>query len=155
MSKISKEVLEMSDRIKATLTVDKKTGVGNEVDEQAAFRAALPESITEDMYNECGAFTETFIAAATHGAAALAIDAMSGNTKLDEVSFSLSVGKHNHYNLSVPRESHVRDPSSGDKSITKYGMPRVGFVTEGAKNRGDLKKVRVEAMEAALKALGK
>lgn len=139
---LKENVLALSKKIEAGLTIDKKTGVGSEsVD---LYEQNLPEGVTMQQVTDVSDYNTTFIAASTHAFGKIAVEAMQSNKKLDSATAEIKMGVKDTLSINVDR-SKTYTAQLGDKKgepITKMGVVTTAYDVRAGKNGGQLKVAR-------------
>lgn len=148
---LKEPTMKMFDVVAKTLQIDESTGVGTVSKE--TYEQTLPEGITIDTVKTLQEHNGYFIAAASKALGEAAIPVLKKNAELEKVTLSIPVGHKDQINIDFQRSRQVPDrESNGTK--TKHGVLMASYDMYGSKSVGDLKKVKTELAEAALKALG-
>ena len=150
MSDIKPEVLELSKKLKAGITIAKD---GNASVEEGLFVKNLPEGITEEQLKQIQTHTGLFIAAAGHAFGGEAIDVMKKNAELQQVSVSIPTVGKDSIDLTFQRERAVPN-AGGEGTTTKYGSLSAKVNTYSAGSRGQFLKVKQDLSERAQSAFG-
>ena len=153
---IKPEVLEMSELISASLTMDKKTGKCSVPDN--LYVSLLPEGITEDVVRTLQKHNGTVVAAAAHAVGEAAIPVMKKDKELDNVTLEMKTVDKDAIGVSFDRSRQVPSRDENNKpngTRTKFGSTSVEVISYNAKNRGQLKAVKELLAEQAHKAFGK
>ncbi len=150
MSDIKPEVLELSKKLKAgiTITKDGSASVADGIYEQN-----LPEGVSMDTLKEIQKHNNTFIAAAAHAFGTEAIGTMKKNAEVSAVSLSIPTVGKDSLDLSIQRERPIPN-ANGEGTTVKYGSLQAKYNMYGAGSRGQLLKVKQELSEAASAAFG-
>ena len=150
--KLSAEVAELSEKIKASIAVDGTTGVGSE--KADTYYDNLPEGLTKEIDTAVDDYRGLYIPAAVKAAGDLHVEALAGNKKLNQATTQLKVGAYNDLSVVTDR-SKVFSNSFGDgEKITRFGNTTAVYDVKAGNNTGDLKKARKLITEAAAAALG-
>lgn len=144
------DVAALSDKIYEDLEVDEKDGVVTE--ESSTYLKNLPDGLTAEIDAKVDHYRTSFVAASTHAAGRLAVDALVKNKKLESVTASLALGSENAVRLEFPRE---KEYDFGNGPIVKHGNPVVKIDVKGGHNSGQLRIARAMIGDIASERLGK
>jgi hypothetical protein len=129
---------------------DKTTGHVS-FDKDAYAEHALPEGTDMKQVNAIRSNDEDVIVGLTEATARIAEAAMKKDSKLLAVTSELKIGKFGDINIGYQR-SQERPKSITDRTpVTHYGTTTARVRTFGQKNKGELKKLRVEISERGAK----
>ncbi len=144
---LSPEVQALSDKIVKTLSVDKETGAGS-TDEKDLFGSNLPESLTIDTVKAVNNYTRDFVAASTHAAGIVSLEAMAGSKKLEQTSFNIGLEGRDHVEMVFKRSEVINNPMTKTEA-THYCNPTVKITTRAGKSSSQLKNAVKLIREAA------
>jgi hypothetical protein len=153
MSEIKKEVIELAAKIEAAMKLDATAGTVTETDGNV-FEKTLPEDLNIDTVNKVHDHESLFTAATVHYVGNAAINAMSTNQDLKEVSGAFKMGK-NTLNVQIDRSKEYTNHLNGNGEKTvKYGVATVAYDVKGSKKSGgQLKAVTTALAESAMSKL--
>lgn len=151
MSNINSTIIAMADTILAQLSADNNLGVVTSPDNM--YEKVLPEDLSIETVNRVSDHNTNFVAASTRAFGQMAQSMMTDNRKLDTVIGAFSMGANDNLSLHYNRSKDYPVPGQEEKS-TKYGVVNIAYEVKAGKNGGELKKVRAELAELAMKAFG-
>jgi hypothetical protein len=151
-SKVHPRVRSLADTLKAEITVDKKTGTSTPSADY--LEKTLPEGLTVDHIKATFDHVQDLVAAGTLALGELSTPVMKKDESLTRTSLVLPLTGKNHIGVVFDRTREVRAPGS-DTPVTKYGSSTQEVVIYGAKNRGELAKVKDELADLAMAAFKK
>lgn len=150
--KLSPEVVELSEKIKLGLSVERETGIGSEKTD--TYYDNLPEGVTRETDKAVDDYRSLYVPAAVKAAGDLHVEALAGNKKLTQATTQVKVGAYNELSVVTDR-SKVFTNSFGDgEKVTRYGNTTAVYDVKAGNNSGDLKKARKLIAEAAAASLG-
>ena len=150
-SKIDESVLTLSKKLAASIEIAKDGTVKIEPD---LYKNNLPEEVPLAVAEKLQDYNSTFFAASAHafGDAALGHMKKHADTKVLSGSFDM-LGKDT-WSVGVERSKSFPNPKKPEESIVVYGAITGKLeVNEARMKAGQLKRVKEELGEAALKAL--
>lgn len=143
---VNDRIKELADKIKAGINFNKETAVGTEESNGSLYWANLPEGLTKKVVKEVNNYDNDFVAASAKAAGEIAIEAMTGDTKLEQANFELGMGYVAKVKHTVDRQKEYPDFLSDDKdpkTVVKKGHLTTRVSTTISKGtRGQLKVVR-------------
>lgn len=154
-SAIKPEILELSEKLKAEITLDKKTGVATVSPD--TYMKLAPAELTKDVLESVQQFNANMIAASAHAIGTLAVPAMKKDASLDKVTLTIPTVGKDYIGVAFDRSRQVPDRGADgvNGTKTKFGSTSTEFVIYGTKSRGQLLNVKNELSEMAMKAFGK
>lgn len=149
------EVLDLAAQLTKGIKVNPDGGITVEKD---VFYSALPEGLTEQACKDVQKYTQNFVAAAGLTIGEQAIGVMTKNKELARVEGEVPTVGHDKAKYVFDRhyERTARNPQTGDEmQIVKQGQMGVSYTVQGAKNVGQLSKVREFLNDQAAEKFGK
>lgn len=149
---LNPELLALSEKMRKDILIDSD---GKPTVEKTIFEKNLPEGLDYDTVKQVRQYSSNFVAAGAHAAGVLAIDAMVGNKKIDQVIVELPMCEKDKVTYSIDRKKTIIDHLHDKQEITKYGQVGVTLEVHGAKNAGQLKIARNLIGQMAMEKLAK
>lgn len=150
---IKPEIRELAAKIREALSADTEVGVVSG-DIATVYDDNLPENITVEQDRQLGQYRQQFVAASTSAIGDLAVETLTANAQLAEVTAELSFSHKNRINVAVERVREQRIPASKTgETTTVYGATSVSVHTFEGSSNAQLKAVRKEIQDAAAAAL--
>lgn len=151
---IKQNVTDLATTLTKGIDVDAKAGTATAAVDM--YEKNLPEGVTMEQVTGIRDYNTTFVAASAKAFGELAVDALKSNKKLDSLAVDISMGGKDSVSHSILRSKLHIDRLHDNKETTKYGAMTTTFEVHGTKgSAGQLKAVRDEISELALKALAK
>ena len=147
-------VVVLSEKIRQSITVDSKTGVGSESERGSIYRDNIPEGLDEETIAKVNDYDISFIEAGTDAFGRLSLAALEQNNELNRTTASLGMWGKNTLSVGVDRHKTYSNPQGGD-DIIKHGVVTVKYDVSADKNAGVLKRVREDISAIALDLLRK
>ena len=150
---INESVLNMSKKMKESVKVDSKSGVGLGVD--SLYKDCLPEELNLKTCDSVHVYDRDFVAASAKVFGELSVDAMSSNKKLETSSITIPMGKGVSCSHQMAREKVWPNTLAGPDAppIVKKGVVSSSFTTKAGKKQGDMGKIAKELAELGAKKL--
>jgi len=145
------EVHELSCKLKGGMKLDKSTGLGEAT--SSLYEDNLPESLTPEILKEVSDYNTTFIAAGAHAFGELAVEAMSGNKKLERATIDIPMAGKDSIGYSVERHRSYPNHLGNGEPTEKFGIVTSNYQVQAGHNAGQLKKARLIIGELALEQL--
>ena len=151
MSKdISQSTLDLAGKIKTSITMDNKTGLGAAAGD--IFEKTLPEDLTMATVKTVRDHETTFIAASVVAAGDLALDALAGNKELEQAVVSIPMGGRNAVDVTTVRSKTFQSPATG--TFDKIGHTSVKHTNVASRHQsGELKLALASIADQALERL--
>lgn len=151
---VKADVAALSDAIKAGITIDAKAAT-TKIDENVFMKNA-PEGLTAETFDAVRNYRTSFVAAGALAFGQAAVDAMSGNKKLEQLSLDIPMDGKDAAHYTVDRKKVTIDQiHNKGAEIVKYGVVTTGLTVTAGKNTGQLKVARAQVGAMALAALSK
>ena len=151
---LNDEILALSSKIRDSVTTD-SIGTVKETNPGEVYEKNLPTGITMDTVKDLGDYNSSFIAAGCYAIGEIAIEAMTKDSKIDQVTGDIRMGVKDSAEYTVSRVKNHVDQFHGGKEIEKYGHVAVSYEVKAGKNSGQLKLARQQLSEMALAAFKK
>lgn len=154
--KLSPAIQTLSEFLAPLVSIEAaKDGAATVKVDAEAYINSLPEWADKDQARRLAEeHNPTFFAAATKTVGEHAIKAMGKNKACTNVEAVFPLFGHDTFTVAVDREKTYPIPGSSEK-VTQYGVVSTKLDTVGAVTRaGQMKLVKAELQEAALKAFG-
>lgn len=149
--KINAEVIKLSDLIKPGIKIAKDATV--EIDPEL-YTKTLPEGLTKETVEQVNQHNSNFFAATTHAFGHTAVDHMKKHKDVEVLSASFPLLGKDTWNVGIDRKKTFPNPANPDQPIESYGVVSAKLeINEARLKVGQLKQVKLELGEAALKAL--
>lgn len=150
-SKISETNLKLSETIKSGIKITKDHTV--EIDPEAYIKT-LPENLSKEIVEQVNQHNSNFFAASSHAFGHTAVDHMAKHKDVEVLSASFPLLGKDTWNVGVDRKKTFPNPANPDQPIESYGVISCKLeINEARLKVGQLKQVKLELGEAALKAL--
>jgi hypothetical protein len=147
------EVVNLSAKIEAAIMIDTDAGIIKEKEPGKVYEQNLPDGLTLDLVEKINNYDTVFVAAGAHAYGNMAIKAMAENKGLKQVTGELKTIDKNKASYSVERSKEYVNHLQGGEKTTKYGVTTTSYEIKAGKNSGQLKTVKNELAELALKML--
>jgi len=148
---INENVKTLAGKIKDSLVIE-----GNVVNaEEGLYEKVLPETLTIEKVMEVRHHDASFVAASALAFGELSIEAMKKDNKLTEMLAGISMGGKDSVRHTMQKEKTFINQMGDGGEITKYGVCTTTLEMTAGKKVGELKKVRTELGEIAMKAFCK
>lgn len=117
---ISQSVMDLVEKIRSGITIDKTTGIGKEVDEAGKlYRSNLPKDLSVATVKKVNDYNKDFAAATAYVSGELAVDAMKKNKDLNVCKVELSTMNRNRIVHSIERCRTFSDYQHGTEVVEK------------------------------------
>ena len=121
MSKVNKDVIELSEKIKAGLSVNVADGVATTTVDDGLFMANLPETVTKELVETYEGYRSTFMPAATRAFGQVALETAEKHKKIDQVSAEFKMHGKDTFGVNFSRSESYRNPADATaEPITKW-----------------------------------
>lgn len=151
IAKISPAVLKLSETIAPAIKIAKDGTV--EV-EKELYLNNLPEGLTKETLEQVQGYNSDFFAATAHAFGHAGIKHMKTHKDAQVLSASFDLVGKDTWSVGIERQKSFPNPADADKPITSYGVVTGKLeVNEARFKVGQLKQVKIELGDAALKAL--
>lgn len=117
--------------------------------------ANLPEGLTEEVVGKVHDYNSAFIAGSALAFGQAAVDAMSGNKKLDSANITFSMVGKDSVTHTVQRSREARNPTNGETIVKLGAMTTVHEVHGSSQKVGQLGAVRSHVGQLAAEKLAK
>lgn len=150
-SGVNDEVKELAGKLKKDIKID-STGVGTVTD--GLYWKHLPDDLTEKTVKAVDKYTVNFCAAATKAAGELAVEAMAGNSKMENVEVAFDVRSRDTLKVGIERRKEFPNTLAGKDAdpIVKHAATTIGYSANAGKN-SQLAAARSEIAELGLAKL--
>lgn len=127
--KFKDDLVNLSDKLKSQITIDKTTGVMTLP--AGAFFEHAPEGLTEASYERDRKYQDLFSNAATKAGSEIAVDAFKGNKELQTATLSAPVFKKDTYEGVFKRSGTSRNVKTGEVSnyVGSVAVGRINVVS--------------------------
>lgn len=140
MSEVKQHILDLSTKMNEFVGAVENSTVKTSDD---MYEKLLPEGVTMKEVKTISDYNTDFIAAATHNISQRAIEAMSKDKAITDVSGSVKMGVNDALNVGIDRQKTYTNHLQGGAETVKYGVVTASYETRGGKGSGgQLKAVR-------------
>lgn len=151
---VKPEIATLAAAIKTDISIDGKEGTSKV--EENIFLKNAPEGLTLETFDAVRNYRTNFVAAGALAVGELAVSAMAGHKKLEQVSVDVALDGKDAVHYTVDRKKVTVDQiHNKGAEIVKYGVVTTGLTMQAGKNTGQLKVARAQIGALALAALAK
>lgn len=148
---VKQVVIDMSEKMKSGITLDKKTGTATAADD--IFASTLPEDLSIETVKRVSEHNGNFIAAGALAFGDMSVAAMAKNKGLEQTTLKIAMAGRDSVEYTVDRTKQYRNPQDEKNPIVKHGVVSATYNSLVGTNTGSLKAARKTIEQAAMDAL--
>lgn len=151
---VKAEIAALSAAIKSDIAIDKKDGTSKV--EDGIFIKNAPEGLTTEIFDAVRDYRTNFVAAGALAVGQAAVEAMTSNKKIEQVSLDIGLDGKDAAHYTVDRKKiSVDQIHDKGAEIVKYGVVSTSLTVNAGRNTGQLKVARAQIGALALAQLAK
>ncbi len=151
MSEVSKEVIDMSQKIASVLSYDAESHTFTVPKD--TFKTCIPEHLSEKIIKEVNDFQTDFVAAGAKAVGEASIDKLKEDKKIDRVFAELAMQGRNKASYAMDRTKTYENRLGNGEKVEKFGVLTTKYHVRTGRNVGELAAINTELQAMAAKVL--